>query len=93
MNRTSKLQVLRAAQIAKAGANPYGSIGSLAGDRSTETLAANKTQVLGSTNKHSASHPDAQNTEAGKEKASSHPISDKHNISYKTSQSVVRMPG
>lgn len=92
MNGTFKLQVLRANQIAKAGANPYGSIGCFAGS-STETSVANKTQVLGSTNKHSASHPDAQNTEAGKEKASSHPISEKHNISYKTSQSVVRMPG
>lgn len=94
VNGAFKLQVPRAEQDVAATANPYGSIGCTAGGKNTGSSCANKTKVLGATSKNTTSHPDAPDTEAGKNNMpSSHVLSDKHNISYRTSQSIVRMPG
>lgn len=64
-----------------AGTNPYGSVGA-AGTTSTGEFAANRTQVLDATNKDTLKDE--------KQKSAS---SEKHNISYKTHESIVRMPG
>jgi hypothetical protein len=75
----------------KESANPYGSIGTVTG-----VPIANNTQVMGGANTKIESKVVAQGAKNASVVAKQPSIAEllaKFNISYKTNQSVVRMPG
>jgi hypothetical protein len=75
------------------GANPYGSIGAAQGTKS-ELIGASKEQVCGATKENNTLQPGTKDTASDdKIRTSVHALTEQRNISYKTNEVIVRMPG